>query len=247
MQIDIISSVNEARTEDFIRKTVIVIDVLRATSTIVTAFEHGCKEILPAETIGEAKSMYQEGDMLGGERFCRKIIGFQLGNSPFEYMTSTINDSRIVMTTTNGTKAVRRAQKAEHILIGSFLNARACAEMAAELQRDIAILCAGTNTQFALEDGLAAGCIADHLMQMKADAEINDFGRSMIAAFKHEASNLTEVMAQSVNGRKLARNGFGTDIAYCAKKDVSAIVPIWNGLCLHVSIPTARSKTIALS
>ncbi|WP_442601228.1 2-phosphosulfolactate phosphatase [Paenibacillus sp. KN14-4R] len=247
MQIDVISSVNEARTEDFLRKTVIVIDVLRATSTIITAFDHGCEEIVPAETVGEAKALQQEGDLLGGERFCRKIMGFQLGNSPLEYMSPVIGGKRIILTTTNGTKAVRRAQKAENILIGSFLNGRACAEKASTFHRDVVLLCAGTNSQFSLEDGLAAGYIAEHLIKLKQDAEMNDFGRAMIASFKQEAGDLKGALSHSVNGKKLCRIGFDEDVNYCAKMDLTDTVPVWNGHSLHVSMPTARSKTIALS
>ncbi|MGO4375029.1 2-phosphosulfolactate phosphatase [Paenibacillus sp. MCAF20] len=104
MQVQVISSVNEASSAKFHHKTAIIIDVLRATSTIISAIEAGASCVLPAETVMEARALQKPGDLLGGERFCRKIAGFDLGNSPDEYSEQNVAGKRVILTTTNGTR-----------------------------------------------------------------------------------------------------------------------------------------------
>src|SRR5690606_12087517 len=105
MQVDVIPSVTEATSDEFIHKTVIVIDVLRATSCITTALEYGCAGVIPVETVGQAKSMQKAGQLLAGERFCKRVPGFDLGNSPHEFIQNDVQGRTIIMTTTNGTRA----------------------------------------------------------------------------------------------------------------------------------------------
>lgn len=165
MQVQVISSVNEASSARFHHKTAIIIDVLRATSTIVTAIAAGASCIIPAETVMEARALQRPGDLLGGERFCRKIAGFDVGNSPEEYTEQAVAGKRIILTTTNGTRAIHKSMRADHVLTASLLNAEACARAAIELRRDVVILCAGSHDEFAIEDGL---CAALYLIDFKA-------------------------------------------------------------------------------
>jgi 2-phosphosulfolactate phosphatase len=225
MQVDVIASVAEARTEDLIHKTVIVIDALRATSTLITALAGGAKGVVPAETVQQAKQLQKEGDLLGGERSCRKIPGFDLGNSPFEYTPELVGGRRIVMTTTNGTRGIQKAQKAHHVLAGSFLNGTACAKAAHHLQRDIVIVCAGTQDVFSWEDGLCAGFISDALIRQAA-VELGDFGLAMLAGYRHVRERIEEALLGTSNGKRLTKLGFRGDIVFCAQRDKFGIVPV---------------------
>jgi 2-phosphosulfolactate phosphatase len=218
VNIHVIASVNEARTEDVRGKTVIVIDVLRATSTMITALTRGCKEIYAVETVQQAKQLHRPGALLGGERHCKRIPGFDLGNSPLEYEENYVEGKTIIITTTNGTRAIERSAEASHILIGSLLNGRACAEQAAALGQDIVIVCSGTQDVYSLEDGLCAGLLVEELLDIATvPVQVNDFGLSMLHAFRQTKHQLVDTLLQSSNGKRLASIGFRQDVEYCAQ------------------------------
>ncbi len=241
MQVDVIASVNEARSDDFINKTVVVIDVLRATSTIVTALEFGCAGVIPVETVSQALKLQESGMLLGGERFCKKILGFDLGNSPVEYMHRDLTEKRIIITTTNGTRALQKTHKAANILAGSVLNARSCAEAAIQLKRDIVLVCAGTQDDFSLEDGLCAGLIADELCELSGEAiALNDLGTAMQAAYRHVKDCLETVILESANGKKLSKMGLKEDVIYCCRKNRYQTVPFMHE---QMMLPFEGSKT----
>lgn len=231
MHVDVIASVNEARSDDFVHKTTIVIDVLRATSTIITALAYGCKEVLPVETVQQARACQQPGDWLGGERFCKKIAGFNAGNSPYEYMDENIRDKKVVLTTTNGTRAIQKSSKSTHILAGAFINASDCVAIALSLRKDIVLLCAGAQDVFALEDGLCAGLFVEELM-LRSDPlqplQVNDFGFAMHSAYLQHKDNMVHTLMNCVGGRKLSKLGFSTDVEYCAGMNTVPVVPIVN-------------------
>ncbi|WP_159882216.1 2-phosphosulfolactate phosphatase [Paenibacillus puerhi] len=253
MHIQVISSVNEARGDDLQHKTVIVIDVLRATSTILKAIDSGCMQLIPVETVNQAKNMQRPGELLGGERFCKKIPGFDFGNSPLEYTSDRVEGKSIILTTTNGTRAIQKSSKAAHVLIGSLLNARTCARKAAALSEDVVILCAGTQDMFALEDGLCAGLIVEELLKLEADGwprrssaagtdavTIDDFGLSMLLAYRHARDNLEEALLSSSNGKRLKKIGFHEDIVYCAQVNVLEYAPIVRNGRLEAEMPLHR-------
>lgn len=231
MHIEVVANIGEARSDDFLHKTVIVIDVLRATSTIITALIHGCKSIVPVETVLKARELYREGDLLGGERFCKKIPGFDLGNSPLEYTREAIQGKRIILTTTNGTRGIQKAVKADHVLAGAFLNSSACAEVVAQLKRDTVIVCAGTQDVFSLEDGLCAGHIVEELASQLGEKQIttNDFGMAMRGCYLQAKDRLLETLLASSNGRKMCKSGYLSDIAACAQTSITDQVPILEG------------------
>lgn len=240
MQIEVIASVNEARSDDLAGKTVLVIDVLRASSNMVTALVHGCPCLIPVETVQQAKALQQPGDLLGGERNCKKLAGFDIGNSPFEYM-ELVRGKRILMTTTNGTRAVQKTQRAFKVLACSLLNATACAEAAAAWGKDVYILCSGTQDVFALEDGLCAGMAAEALHRLTGgQIEGNDLCQAMRSAYLHNQDHLEETLLSSANGRRLARIGFGEDVAFCSRRDLYDLVPVLqNGCMVPADLPAS--------
>ncbi|MBM7564362.1 2-phosphosulfolactate phosphatase [Paenibacillus sacheonensis] len=230
MQIEVISSVNEAQADRFTHRTVIVIDVLRATSTIVAALEAGAASILPVETVLEARALQCGEHVLAGERFCRKIPGFDLGNSPEEFTPAAVGGKRVVLTTTNGTRALHKAMRADYVLAGSLNNAAACAAAAAELRRDIVLLCAGSHNEFALEDGLCAGLLISELRRISPTViEMNDLGAAMLGYYRSSGERLRDMLLGSTTGRKLIKNGNARDVDHCCRINTSSIVPRLQG------------------
>lgn len=228
MQVDVIANVNEARSDDFIQKTVIVIDVLRATSTIVTALAHGCSAIVPVETVNQAIQLQQEGDLLGGERFCKKIAGFHYGNSPAEYSTPGIAGKRVILTTTNGTRAIQKSQRAGRLLAGSLLNAEACAKAAYSQKRDVVIVCAGTQDEFCLEDGLCAGLLIVYLKEYGGEkVDANDLGIAMRHAYETVRDRIEDALLSCSSGRRLSKIGHRNDVLHCSQVNLYDLVPVW--------------------
>lgn len=242
MQIEAIASVNEARSDDMAGKTVLVIDVFRATSNMVTGLAYGCAGIGPVETVQQAKAMQEQDDLLGGERNCRKLSGFDLGNSPFEYMDPVVAGKRLWMTTTNGTRAVQKTHRAHTVFACSLLNATACAEAALAVGRDVYLLCAGTQDVFSLEDGLCAGMVTDELLRLTdGAAQCGDFGLAMQAAYRQCRSSLKEVLLSSANGKRLAKLGFKADAEYCSMTNLYELVPVLhNGMMVPAGLALER-------
>jgi 2-phosphosulfolactate phosphatase len=162
----------------FTGKTSVVIDVLRASSTIVTALKNGAKEIVPVATVEFAVKvsggMFGGQTLLGGERNTKKIEGFALGNSPLEYEEKIVNGKSIVFYTTNGTKALAKAKFSEHLFVCSFLNLNAIAKHLVSLQNNVEIICAGRNNFFSLEDTVCAGKLVAEIISMNPEVELND-------------------------------------------------------------------------
>lgn len=237
MQVEMFSTVGEVRSEELIGKTVVVMDILRATSCIVTALENGCEKVIPMETLGQAKGQQQENVLLGGERFCKKIQGFDFGNSPLEYEASSVKDRTIVMTTTNGTRAIHKSLKGDLILIGSFLNGEAVARMAVRYGKDVALVCAGTKDRYALEDGLCAGYIAHCIEELKVGGVyMGDLARSMRLAYESCSEKLPDTLLDCESGRRLTKLGFSKDVHYCAQRGISDVVPVVfsGGDCIEI-------------
>ncbi len=154
-------------TEQF--DTAVVLDILRATSTIVTALGNGCRYVIPTAEVEEARALAADNPelLLGGERSALKLPGFHFGNSPLEYTPEAVSGRGLVLTTTNGTGAIKAAaEKAPQVLIGSLLNARATARQLLT-KENILLVCAGTNGQFSLDDVLAAGFIIKELLTLR--------------------------------------------------------------------------------
>ncbi|QHT60429.1 2-phosphosulfolactate phosphatase [Paenibacillus lycopersici] len=231
MQIEVISSVNEAQADRFVHRTVIVIDVLRATSTIVAALAAGAAGVMPVETVLEARSLQCSDHVLAGERFCRKIPGFELGNSPEEFTAEAVGGKRIVLTTTNGTRALHKAMRADCVLAGCLNNASACAGTAADLRRDVVLLCAGSHNEFALEDGLCAGLIISELKQLGSvqSIEMNDLGAAMLGLYRSSDGKLRDMLLGGTTGRRLVKNGHTRDVDHCCQINSSVIVPRLQG------------------
>lgn len=211
-------------------KLVIVIDVLRATSTMVTALANGCQAILPVLTPEEAlaKRLETPGALLGGERGAVLIDGFDLGNSPYDYAPEMVGGKRVIMTTTNGTRAIRAASEAKAVLMASFLNLESIVREIYRLKRralieGIVVFCAGTEERFDLPDTLCAGMLIDALGE---DVQLNDLGEASRMLYQLSKPNLLKTIKQSDHGKLLLKLGFEKDVVYCSTANILPIVPV---------------------
>ncbi|MGI6034201.1 MAG: 2-phosphosulfolactate phosphatase [Limnochordia bacterium] len=218
-------------------KRVVMFDVLRASSTIVTALAAGARGIVPVVEVDEARAKAKAcgpGTLLGGERGAKRIPGFDLGNSPLEYVGQVVRDRIIVMTTTNGTKALARGAGAREILVGCLLNAPSLADyLAASPGGDILLICAGVQGRIALEDILGAGCLVSLLERRGMEIEGDGAFLAAQVYFMYR-DDLAAAMGTFEHGRRLLELGFGEDIAYCAQKGPLAVLPRLEGGIIRV-------------
>lgn len=210
----------------------VVIDVLRASSTITTAFAHGAKSIQTTLTEKEALQLAQKSDaelLLGGERQGIKIAGFHLGNSPREYTEEVVSGRRILFTTTNGTKAIARAQDCglSPIFIGCFLNFSALASKLRKLNPPkLYLFCAGRAGAFSLEDAAFAGLLCQKLGGL---GELSDSAKAAQAIWCRWEENIPGLFAESDHGRYMIKIGFASDLALCSVVDKYEVVPMLAG------------------
>ncbi|MBI4544085.1 MAG: 2-phosphosulfolactate phosphatase [Gemmatimonadetes bacterium] len=212
--------------------TVVVLDVLRATSTVVEALANGAAAVYPVRTVAAARRRAAElGDasLLCGERRCRPIPGFALGNSPGEFTPERVAGRALVLTTTNGTAALLAAATAARGVVASLLNLTAVADAVAG-DDAVLILCAGRERRFAVEDALCAGALLLRLkLEHRRALELNDAGHAAAALAERQLRSLPRALEASAAGRALAQAGLAADIAFCAAVDRHKIVPRLDG------------------
>ena len=224
MEIDVILNPAEIALlpkRDLSNAACVVFDVLRATSSMITALAHGAAEIHPVRTIEEAQELKLRfpDALLGGERQGDPIPGFDLGNSPFEYQEKSAG-RRIISTTTNGTIALRACDQAARVLVGAILNLGAIAtELRQSGTENVVLICAGTFADFALEDAWAAGAL---ILKLKAE-RLSDSAQAMAALAAHW-KDPAFVLRQARNGRALIARGREKEVEWCARESKLNII-----------------------
>jgi len=207
--------------------TCVVFDVLRATSSMITALSCGARGIFPVRTVKEAQTLKQEmaDAIMGGERHGDLIGGFDVGNNPLDYRR--FEGKRIITTTTNGTIGLRNCEHAPRVLVGALLNMESLRETIVRLQpKNLLIVCAGTFETFALEDAYAAGL----LVSMLPGAQCTDAAVT-VAALSRQFSTPLEALLAARNGRALADRGWKDQVEYCASlSTLSAVGAMTNGV-----------------
>jgi 2-phosphosulfolactate phosphatase len=232
MRIEITLIPSSSQLPNLLSQSVVVIDVLRATSVMVQALSSGVKEIIPVTTVEEAlrlaKSFPLETRLLGGERESLKIAGFDFGNSPREYITARVKGKTLVLTTTNGTKAFHTVSSGKTILVGSFLNVSAVAQRCLHQEADVLLYGSGDEGGVSLEDTVCGGMIIDRLIHLgKPPMELTDASRMALVAYQRFQRDLVEVLQLSRHGRRLIELGLGEDLPFCAQTDTTVIVPMF--------------------
>jgi len=227
MNIDVCFTPNDYQAQSLPAHVAVVIDVLRATTSLTVALENGCKRIVPVETVEQALAQkersYPEA-LLAGERQALPIPGFDLGNSPFEYSRQVVLGKTIIMTTTNGTVALHRASGAEKVYAAAFVNNAAICNALRQIGHDIVVLCAGTAGQFSLEDGLCAGLIADRLSDC---CSLSDRALATQAMYRDFRLDIKGRILIAAHAHYLEKIGFGKDVTFCMQHDLFALVPVF--------------------
>lgn len=209
---------------------VLVVDVLRATTTAVTYLERGADALLltatPEVALALRGAASAEGVLLGGERGGLPIPGFDFGNSPVEAAAQNFTGRVVVMNTTNGTGAAHiAAQTGKHVLLAALTNAHAAARRARALAtEEIAIVCAGTDARVGLEDVYAAGVLAEYLLAL-GEFRIDD-GARIALTIRRNAGDPLEALSSSGHGQHLVGLGLGDDVRYAAQVSTSTVVPV---------------------
>ncbi|NLY88537.1 MAG: 2-phosphosulfolactate phosphatase [Firmicutes bacterium] len=232
MRIDLAFAVGERDPSEFDGKTVVVIDVLRASSTILTALANGCPEVIPVAEPGDAFALAEKYGrdqfLIGGERKGLKIPGFDLGNSPEEYSKEVVAGKKLIFTTTNGAKAFLEAANAAEILVGAFLNVSRVSSYLKKTDREIFLFCAGKEGRMGLEDLLCAGMIIDNLAFAVKDesVELTDPARTGMFAYRQIAGmgQMVVALTQTDHGRYLSSLGLSGDLRYCGQVDLLSVL-----------------------
>ncbi len=208
---------------------VVVIDVFRATSAICAAFESGIKSLIPVTSVEEAITYKQKGYKVGAERNAEIVEGFDFGNSPLMFKDDRFAGESLVLTTTNGTRALEIAKEANNVIIGAFTNLTAVCDYIERLDKDVLLLCAGWKGRFNLEDTLYAGAVAQKLAKNLRFQNLSDSSMAAIDMYNNAKDDLFGFLGESSHRKRLSRLNMEEDIIYCLTEDLSDVVPILQG------------------
>jgi 2-phosphosulfolactate phosphatase len=229
MKIDLAFTPHELEKKDLAGKSVVVIDALRATTTMTVALENGAQAFIPVDTVEEARELVAKNPdyLLAGERRAMPLEGFHLGNSPRDYRPDKIMGKTIVMTTTNGTRALVCARGGAEVFIGSFLNLGALCERLVEGGRDVLIACSGEKDLFCLEDTVCGGALVERLEKTGHSIIKTDAAHAAWILYEHYEGNVHAMLCSCEWGIYLEGLGLGKDVRICAQVDSSRIVPVY--------------------
>lgn len=206
---------------------VVIVDILRATSSICAAIQNGVKNIIPVATVEEARKMKQQGYMVASERDGYVLDFADFGNSPFNFTPEIVKDQEIVYSTTNGTRCIHMASHSKAVVIGSFLNISALADWLINQDASVLIFCASWKDRFSLEDTVFAGALAERLMQSGKFESICDAVTASVDLWKMAEPDLFTYIQKAAQKGRLASKGLDDCIEYCLTFDQSKIVPIF--------------------
>src|SRR6059036_4256537 len=234
MKIDVFFTPLGLAAGDLGGRAIVVIDVLRATTTVATALANGAKAVIPAATSEEAvrlaSNLEKDGVLLAGERKSLKIEGFNLGNSPREMTPDAVAGKTLFLATTNGTPALLAAQGGDPVLVAAALNFSAAAERARALfaeRGDLVIICAGREKQFALEDAYTAGRLIKAVKKGVPPKKLALNDAAQVSLDLAALGGWQDALGASHAARMLGEAGFGDDVKFCANPDRLSIVPVY--------------------
>jgi 2-phosphosulfolactate phosphatase len=242
MKIDLSFNAGQFDELQLREKNVIVLDVLRASSTITVALNNGAREIIPVASIESAVkisgSLFGEVTLRGGERNGKTIEGFNLGNSPLEYSETAVKGKSIIYCTTNGSVAMAKSRYARTLAVGSFINLTATTDFIRDENKDFLIICAGrANTigNFSLEDAVCAGMMIQNLLKVESlEVELSDSAKAAHALSKSFGRSILKMLKTSEHGKYLIEIGFAEDLKICAQVDSVPVLPILTGTVIKL-------------
>jgi len=211
-------------------RAAVVIDVLRSTTSMAAALDAGCREMIPTAGIEEAsrlaENLGRSNVILCGERDGRRIEGFDLGNSPGEFVPETVRDRTLIMATSNGTPTINKIKGSSLLLLACFNNISTVYQILQQAGADVVLICAGKQGRFCLEDLLCAGALAD-LASRKKTTKLGDGSQVALAMYRKHRRNLSQTLAKTQHGAYLVELGFEKDIDRCALVDSTHTVPVF--------------------
>lgn len=233
MDLDVVLSARGLDADSLKGRAAVVIDVLRASSTVVTALANGARAVIPAADLGEAGRLAAmldpEVSVVGGERGGEKLAGYAAGNSPLEYTPEAVSRKTVVLTTTNGTATMSLARSASSTAIGAFLNADAVAgfvSRALERGRGVTLLCAGSSGRVSLEDTLCAGLLVSRVVAPEDIAHLGDSAQIAYALYRGTQDQLARALFGATHTQRLIELGYADDVTYCARIDAVPALPV---------------------
>ena len=220
-------------------KNIVVIDVLRASTSIAMAFFNGAKEIIPVSSVESAVkisgSLFGDVTLRAGERNGKMIEGFNLGNSPEEYTEGMVKSKSIIFMTTNGSGAMVKGRHAKNLVVAGFVNLSTVVSFLKELASDFMIICAGKENNFCIEDAVCAGKIINKLKkEMGADFLQNDAAIAASTLDTAFGKSIFKLLKSSEHGKYLTEIGFANDLKSCAGLDSIPILPVLSGNVLRL-------------
>lgn len=220
--------VTEERIKD---RAVAVIDVLRASTSILTALENGARSIIPTDSVADAMEKAQQFErdtlLLCGERDGKKIVGFDLGNSPFEYRADLVKGKTIIFSSTNGSRTMLKTHGSRSTIVACMNNLSASIQYLLQQNVDIVIVCSGKLSRFSLEDAVCAGLIVNMIAEANPEFVLTDGALAASALAMVHGSDLLGMLELSRHGGYLQSIGMGDDLPVCAQVDRFASVPVY--------------------
>jgi len=231
VRIDVALTAHTAGAMPLAGVSVLVIDVLRASTSIITALINGCAAVIPVATAEEAHqraaALPSHTVLIAGERRGEPLAGFDLGNSPFDFTVERVSGKTLIMTTSNGTQALLAARGAAAIGVAGLVNLGAAAMWALGGRRDVTLVCAGERGAISLEDHACAGLLVDRLQREEPAAELSPTAREALAVGRRYGKDVGRLGEDSSWARHLTSRGRGRDVAACLMLDTTTVVPVY--------------------
>jgi 2-phosphosulfolactate phosphatase len=230
VRLDVAVTPDVLNGRDLSSSTVLVIDVLRASTTIVTALGNGCVAVVPVTDAEEARRRAAAipNALIAGERRGEPLQGFDLGNSPLEFSTARVGGRTVVFTTSNGTRALVAVRAAAAVAVAAFVNASAAAAWAVAQGRDVVVACAGERGAPSLEDHVCAGLLVERALAAEPAATTTDAAAGARALARRYGKDVARLATDSGWARHLAASGRGADVTACLALDTSTLVPVYD-------------------
>lgn len=231
--VDVVLRREDVRREALVSRACVVIDVLRAGTTVARALANGAREVRPFREVHTAQQecrRFGPGGLLAGERGGLRPAGFELGNSPLEFTPERVAGKTIFLTTTNGAAALADCAEAPFVLMAALVNVSAVARVMVRRQEDVLIVASGTEGFYSAEDTLCAGIIVEKILKELSSGVILGDGATIAAGYaKTVGARILEALLESSHGRRLVSLGFKEDVKACSEVDALEVVPVLDG------------------
>ena len=214
---------------------VVLVDILRATTTICTAFENGAKSIIPVAIVEEAKLLKEQGFLVASEQDGKKLDFADLGNSAFSFTRQRIEGKTLVYCTTNGTRALEMAKHSEEVVIGAFINISALTEWLIQREKNVVVLCSGWKNKFCLEDSLFAGALSERLLSSGKFVTNCDSTFASIDLWGLAKSDVLNYIKKAAHQNRLKKLGLDDVIPYSFMNDQTSVVPVFDGKEIRIN------------